>query len=392
MNLDTYLEPISFDEINFVYNEFLPRLGDKVVAYTQKGNFPAIKNARLALLGIKEGRNSYNNQGCENAPNEIRKKLYDLSIPNYDMDLVDIGNIEMGKKPKDTYYAATEVVAELLHRNITPIILGGGHELTYAIYKAYEKQGQIINIFNVDPRFDLGAENENLNSRSYLSKIILSQPNFLFNFTNIGYQSYFVDKNMVELMDSLHFDTYRLGLVRNNMQDVEPLVRNADMVTIDVSAIRQSDAPACGNPTPHGFYGEEICQITRYAGASDKLSSIGFFELNPNFENNGQTAHLIAHAIWYFIDGFYNRCSDFPYIDKQNYKKYTIAMHDESVDLVFYKSKKSDRWWMEIPCEEDMKKRYARHLLVPCSYSDYKQALKNEIPDRWWKFYHKLGL
>ena len=146
MNLDTYLEPISFDEINFVHNEFLPRLGDKVVAYTQKGDFLAIKNARIALLGIKEGRNSFNNQGCENAPNEIRKKLYDLSIPNYDMNLVDIGNIEMGKQPKDTYYATTEVVAELLHRNITPIILGGGHELTYAIYKAYEKQGQIIYI------------------------------------------------------------------------------------------------------------------------------------------------------------------------------------------------------------------------------------------------------
>ena len=123
---------------------------------------------------------------------------------------------------------------------------------------------------------------------------------------------------------------------------------------------------------------------------SDKLSSIGFFELNPRFENNGQTAHLVAHAIWYFIEGFYNRRSDFPYIDKQNYKRYTVPMHNEGLELVFYKSKKSDRWWMEIPCDEQMKQRYARHLLVACSYADYQTALNNDIPERWWRFYNKL--
>ena len=134
MNLETYLEPISFDEIGYVRDEFLPKLGDKVVAYTQKGDFPEINKRRLALLGIKEDRNAVNNEGCKDAPNEIRKKLYDLSIPNYDMELLDVGNIEMGKTPKDTYFATIEVVAELLHHNITPIILGGGQELTYAVY------------------------------------------------------------------------------------------------------------------------------------------------------------------------------------------------------------------------------------------------------------------
>jgi hypothetical protein len=176
------------------------------------------------------------------------------------------------------------------------------------------------------------------------------------------------------------------------MEEVEPLVRNADMVNIDVGAIRQSDAPANGNPSPHGFYGEEVCQIARYAGMSDKLSSIGFFELNPKFENNGQTAHLVAHAIWYFIEGFYSRMSDFPYIDKQNYKRYTVPLNDDTMELIFYKSKKSDRWWIEIPCDESMKEKYSRHLLVPCSYNDYQKALNNEIPDRWWNFLTKLSV
>jgi arginase family enzyme len=392
MNIFTYLEPVSLEEINFTYDEFSPRMGNKIVTYSQKDNIPDIKKARLALLGIKEDRKSINNAGCKNAPNEIRKKLYDLSIPTYEMKMVDLGNIEMGNTPKDTYYATIEVVAELLHLNITPIILGGSQELVYAIYKAYEKQGQIINIFTVDPRFDIGSEKDGVTSRSYLSEIVLSQPNFLFNYTLVGYQSYFVDKNLQTLMDDLHFDTYRLGIIRSDMEEVEPLVRNADMVNIDVGAIRQSDAPANGNPSPHGFYGEEVCQIARYAGMSDKLSSIGFFELNPKFENNGQTAHLVAHAIWYFIEGFYSRMSDFPYIDKQNYKRYTVPLNDDTMELIFYKSKKSDRWWIEIPCDESMKEKYSRHLLVPCSYNDYQKALNNEIPDRWWNFLTKLSV
>ena len=103
MNLDTYLEPINLDDIGFVHDKFSPRLGDKVIAYTQKGNFPEIKKVCLALLGIKEDRNSVGNVGCKDAPDEVRKKLYQLSIPNYDMELVDVGNIEMGKTPKDTY-------------------------------------------------------------------------------------------------------------------------------------------------------------------------------------------------------------------------------------------------------------------------------------------------
>ena len=120
MNIFTYLEPVSLEEINFTYDEFSPRMGNKIVTYSQKDNIPDIKKARLALLGIKEDRKSINNAGCKNAPNEIRKKLYDLSIPTYEMKMVDLGNIEMGNTPKDTYYATIEVVAELLHLNITP--------------------------------------------------------------------------------------------------------------------------------------------------------------------------------------------------------------------------------------------------------------------------------
>ena len=111
--------------------------------------------------------------------------------------------------------------------------------------------------------------------------IILHQPNYLFNYTNIGYQTYFVDQDAVRLMKKMFFDTYRLGFVNRNIEEMEPMVRNADMLSFDISSIRQSDAPGCANATPNGFYGEQACQIMRFAGMSDKLTSLGIYEYDP---------------------------------------------------------------------------------------------------------------
>jgi len=184
------------------------------------------------------------------------------------------------------------------------MIIGGGQDITYANYLAYENIGRIINIASVDAVFDLGHDENELNNKSYLSHIILHQPNFLFNYTNIGYQTYFIDQDSLVLMKNLYFDTNRLGNVKAEMEEVEPMVRDADILSIDISSIKHADAPASDRAMPNGFTGEEVCKICRYAGMSDKLSSIGFYELNPSLDNNGQSAHLYAQMMWYFLDGF----------------------------------------------------------------------------------------
>jgi len=256
--------------------------------------------------------------------------------------------------------------------------------------KAYRNLGQIINIVAIDSMFDIGKSEDEVNSQSYLSNIILHQPNYLFNYANIGYQTYFTDQDALRLMKSLMFDTYRLGIVRHNLEEAEPVIRNADIVSVDISSVRFSDAPGNGNATPNGFYGEEICQIVRYAGLSDKLTSIGFYEVNPKLDINGQTSHLVAQMIWYFIDGFYNRAHDFPFRNEDDYMKYRVTIKDHKEELTFFKSKKTDRWWMEIPMQSEKRIKYQRHYLVPCSYQDYQMACNNDIPDRWWMVYQKM--
>ncbi len=394
MEIADFFEPVSKSELLKDSPPHPLLLGRSIMTNDAQTGFPDLERADIAIIGVREDRHATGNEGCSLAPDYVRKHLYRLFRGGGDQRIADLGNINAGDQVSDTYFAVRSAVAELLKKNITPVIIGGGQDITYANYQAYESLGQIINIAAVDSRFDIGLhKDEPLSNTNFLSTILTHKPNYLFNFTNLGYQTYFVDQDAIELMERLFFDVYRLGVVKNNMEDTEPIVRNADMFSFDISSIRQSDAPANANASPNGFYGEEACQIVRYAGLSDKLSSIGFYEINPAYDHGEQTTHLVAQMIWYFIDGYYNRKKDFPdkhIKDSADFIKYVVSIKEFQNKINFYKSKKSDRWWMEVPCPPKLQSKYDRQFLVPCSYRDYQEACQNEIPEKWWQVYQKF--
>lgn len=389
-DLAIYLNPVNTFELQAYHSPAYKRLGEIFSIYSEEENFPDLSEIDIAMLGVEEDRYSIFNEGCSQAADAIRPYLYRLFPGNYNIRIADIGNVKRGNQPEDTYFALTTIVSQLLQEGIIPLVLGGGQELTYALYQAYRDRKNIINIASIDNVFDLGETEGLLNSRSYLSHIILHKPNYLFNFTNIGYQTFMVDQGAIDLMKDLFFDVCRLGRAQESLIENEPLIRNADLLSFDISAIRQSDAPANANANPNGFYGEEACQLTRYAGMSDKLSCIGFFEMNPSFDRNGQTAQLLAQMIWYFIDGFYHRQKDHPSDDKESFIRYNVQLAHHHEGIIFYKSKRTDRWWMEVNCSESIREKYRRHYIIPCSYRDYQTACENEMPDRWWQAYQKL--
>lgn len=391
MEISDFFEPVH-SELKEPAQAYLDSAYGKVFkVYWQGEAFPDTGDAELAIIGVGEDRRSVNNEGCGLAPAYVRENLYRLCQGTYSVKLVDLGNIKPGHTPEDTDFALKSVIAELLSKNIIPIILGGSQDLTYAQYLGYEESNKIINVVSVDSRFDLGKAEDKISSQSFLNKIILYQPSFLFNYSNIGYQTYFVEQGSISLMTKLYFDVYRLGQMRSNIEEIEPIVRNADMLSFDISAIRQSDAPANANSSPNGFYGEEACQIARYAGMSDKLTSFGIYEINPAFDVANQTAQLAAQIAWYFIDGYYGRKKDFPARDSNDYTKYRVPIKDQTHEIVFYKSQKSDRWWMDVPYPPNKKIKFERHHLVPCTYSDYQLACQEEVPDRWWQTFQKLS-
>lgn len=387
-----FVKGVDLSKINSSYTYEADQLGESIRIRSSENsdNFTIEKTDKIALLGVMEDRGNKSNLGASMSPNVFRSYLYKLYKGVGFENIIDLGNILPGNSLSDTYFAVAETVSQLMKIGIIPVIIGGSKDLTYANFLAYEKLEQTVNLTSIDSAFNIGDSTEPISSKNYLSKVVLHQPNFLFNFSNVGYQSYFVSRNEVNLIDSLYFDTYRLGMVRADIRENEPIIRNADFISFDISAIRQSEAPASSGATPNGMFGDEACQLARYAGMSDKLTSIGFYEVNPTLDFHGQTSHLLAQMVWYFMDGVFNRKQDFPACNKSEYIKYTVAMEDQETDIAFYKSEKSDRWFMDVPYPNATKSKYERHLLVPCSYLDYQTACNNEIPDRWVQTFKKL--
>mgnify|MGYP003624187364 CR=1 FL=1 len=385
MNFD-FLTPIKDTIIAHLVLQSAQSLGRNIQVHSIQNGFPELEKVQIAIFGVQEDRNAVDNINCGENIEEIRKHLYQLFLGNWHTKIADLGNIIKGNSIEDTYFAVNSLTSYLIKNKIIPIIIGGSQDITYANYRAYDSLEQTVNLVSVDSKFDIETIEEGLNSRSYLNKIILDKPNNLFNFSNIGYQTFYNSQEELDLLNSLFFDTYRLGEVKD-VTVVEPIMRDADIVSIDIGSIKQSDAPANNNASPNGFYGEEICAISRYAGISDKVSSFGIYEYNSKFDNNHQTAHLIAQMVWYFIEGVNFRAKDYPFCTKKSYQKFIVLVENDN-PINFYKSDKSGRWWMEINISTNNK--YKRHALIPCTYQDYLEAIEQKIPERWYKALRKL--
>ncbi|WKK65272.1 formimidoylglutamase [Lutimonas zeaxanthinifaciens] len=361
-------------------------LGKNIKIHSKQDGLPDLKNVQIAILGITEGRGAVDNIGTGKGLDIVRKYIYQMFPGNWHMNVADLGNVPNGKDIGDSYFVIQEIIGELLEKNIIPVIIGGSQDITYAGYRAYDRLKKPVNIVSVDNRFDLGEMNPKLNSHNYLHYIVMDKPNNMFNFSNIGFQTFFNSQEEIDLMDKLYFDAYRLGQVTNDITSVEPVLRDADIVSIDMGAVRISDAPANNNAVPNGFFGDQICAISRYAGISNKVSSFGIYEFNPKFDQRENTAHLIAQMVWYFIEGVNLRIEEYPLESVKSYKKYIVLVEDQTIN--FYKSNKSERWWMEIHYHHN---NSDKSTLIPCTYHDYLTANNQIIPERWLKTFRKLN-
>jgi arginase family enzyme len=261
------------------------------------------------------------------------------------------------------------VVKELLEMNKTVIILGGSHDNTLAQYFAYKDLNQIIEATVIDATIDLRSESS-LRSENFLMEMLTGEPNMVRHYNHIGFQSYFVHPRMLETMDKLRFDCYRSGTAKEQIEEMEPVIRNSDLLSFDIAAIKNSDAPA-SSCSPNGFTGEEACSLLRYAGMSPAISSIGIYGYDASKDKRDLTALQIAQMLWYFIDGKSRSKQEAELNEKQHFNEYHTAFAE--VDTIFMQSKKTGRWWMQLPDKK----------LIACSYNDYLFASNNEIPERW---------
>lgn len=374
-----HLKPIKQDvhiELNKLNKQ---SIGNKILIHSELLGIPKLNQVSIAFLGVEESRGSKTNKGTAKAIEFVRSEFYKLQYGNWKVKIADLGNMKISRSnEKKMYQNLSEVLNYLMQNGVIPIVVGGTHALTYSMYRAYDEFKKNITLCVLDSQFDLGSVDSYIHSENYLSHIIMRKPNNLFNYKNLGYQTYFVNQEEINLLDKMNFDIHRLGEVAEDITISESVLRDADILSFDISSIRGSDAPANENVSPNGFYGEQVCAVTRYAGTSSQVSSLGVFEYNPLYDQKGQTAKLIAQSLWYFIEGYSNRVIEKPSIKNKNYISYTVPISEQGVELHFVKSNLTTKWWIKI----DIKS--VSHY-IPCRYQDYLIACDSEIPEVWYK-------
>jgi formiminoglutamase len=385
MNLSIFFEPLN-EDIFAVLNK--PRtIGANISRFVSK--FPDWRSADIALIGVNDTRGKSQEDSEEQGPTParaVRKKLYNLNKGNGRCHIADLGNLRPGITTDDTYLRLKEIVEVLISHNTIPVIIGGSHDLEYGQYMGYEHLERAINVVSVDSSVDMTEDTEASDNKKQLRRILMHEPNYLFNLGQIGYQSYLVEPEVMATLEKLHFEAYRVGEVHRNVQEMEPVVRVADMLTFDISAIRYQDAPGQAEANPFGLTGEEACQICWYAGLNDNLTSLGIYEYDPALDVRDLTATTIATMIWYFIEGFYHRKNELQF-NANKFTKYAVAFNDNPDKMIFYKSRQSEKWWLEVEALSSGKEP----RIVPCSYEDYLQATKGEVPNRWILTQARIG-
>jgi arginase family enzyme len=367
LGIEDFLVPIDKSVLSQDTGYKEGQIGHHIFSYEQ--TMPELDEAQLVIVGCPDHRGSGIEQHQTMGPDAIRRQFYALFYWHADLVLADVGNIRTGATLSDTYAALRTVVSTLMGEGKTVIILGGSHDLTTAQYQAYVHRRQLIEATLVDALIDLDTDAV-LPADQFLMEMLTGTPNFIRHYNHIGFQSYCVNPQLLETLDKLRFDCYRVGHVKEAPDEMEPVIRNSHLFSFDLSALANAYSPA-STISPNGFTGEEACTLFRYAGMSPTVNTVGVYGYDPRADRQDLSAKQIAQMLWYLLDGKSRGRREAALQEKDSFNEYYMAFAE--VETIFLQSKKTGRWWMQLPNKQ----------FIACSYKDYLLASSNEIPERW---------
>ena len=361
-----FLEPVNLQAISGDTGYKEGQIGKLVNAYEEE--FPQLDEADMVIVGCAEQRGGALLHPST-AADVVRGEFYSLYYWHQDIKLADLGNVKIGKSYTDTYAALKVVLHELILQGKTVVILGGSHDLTLTQYYAFAEEKRQVDAVGIDAVIDINIDSP-FRSDNFLMELLTADPNYMRHYNHIGFQSYFIHPRMLETMDKLRFDCFRVGSVKEHMEEMEPVIRNCQILSFDISAIAHAFAPA-NALTPNGLNGEEACTLMQYAGMSNNMRSIGIYNYRPEKDVENLTAKQISHMLWYLLDGRSRGNREAVMDEKESFNEFHTAFAE--VETTFLQSKKTGRWWMQLPDKQ----------FIACSYKDYLLASSNEIPERW---------
>ncbi len=298
-----------------------PRMGDCTLREPDES--PGA--ARVALIGVPQEIGVERNggrAGAAGAPDAIRAMLYRLTP--YDMlegrslphgILLDMGNIRVDGELEEIHKRLTEVVRHICSAGLIPLVLGGGHDITYASAAGVHAVHGRLGMVNLDAHLDVRSPIPMRNSGTSFRMLIEEGRVVPGSFVEFGVQSFVNAESHVRwlreqgghLMPLSQIRSLGFGSAVASALDRAGSGADATYATLDIDGVRASDAPGVSATMPDGFSAGELLEAARTLGCRPSVQALDIVEVNPRFDRDNSTAKLAAHAIMHFLAGVASR-------------------------------------------------------------------------------------
>lgn len=339
--LQNWIRPLSEDE----YSKFRVGEGKLFEEISFFSPEDSIGQHSIALLGI-------NDVGSL----KIRKQIYQFGPLSHHIDIIDLG---MARNQSEDFL--TGILRELSQSKITAIIFGMQGSMLNAqiLGTGKTRDPRSLAVVDIAPGDTLITE-KNLRKTDRI--------------TLIGTQKHIFSPQ--RWIDHPGIETIRMGILKEDILESEPALRDANAVSFSIQSVNKREAPAQRNISNTKLTAYDACQLMHFLGFNQHLNSLAFTHYVPELDIQDITAHLIAQMIWYYLDARSMRTNDLPG-EKDSVREFSVVLEEFGFNISFVKSKVSGKWWIRT---EDGK-------YVSCSEKDFQLARSNTLSARVFQLF-----
>lgn len=251
--------------------------------------------------------------GAKNAPDIIRKNMSNFPVNSPDFVLKDFGNIycEDGNLEVSQQELADKV-AVVLSKKGKSVVIGGGHEVTYAHFSGIRKAfpESKIGIINIDAHFDNREIDPQVGPSSGTGFWQIAQEEKIHSL-HIGIQK---NSNTLKLFDTAH--QFGMNYILANELFFENLPKlfsklnefteQADVLylTVCMDVFNASIAPGVSAAAYNGIFADAaFMHLYHHILQNPKLLALDVAEVNPLFDIQDRTSRLAASLLneWFTI-------------------------------------------------------------------------------------------
>lgn len=280
----------------------------------------------VALVGFACDEGVKRNKGrigAKEGPKEIRKACSNFPVHfNSKLSFIDVGDIFCDTPAlEESQRALSFLINDLLKAGYTPLLLGGGHEISFphylGIHSFLKTKNKKINIgiINFDAHFDLrkpDLSEANSGTGFWQIATYCQQIQSEFHYLPIGIQKKSNTASLFKTARKLSVSTIideECDFFTEELWNkyLVPFLKKVDHVqlTIDLDVFQMAFAPGVSAANGSGIIPDlAFYRFLRKLLKENKIISLDISELNPKYDINHRTAKLAASIAFEFVQRF----------------------------------------------------------------------------------------